>query len=215
MVVHIVNTRLWLVNDTDFTVYCFWLWAQVPELLTCICCVMITQVISITHFFAQHFVLQYSTHPPTYPHTATVSRPRSAPLMLARLLRYLAVRSLLVSCALAGVWCGCVCVCVCWGLQCQHRGRPCDTLIYITVISPITAGVLRPSAWCLWTSYSHFRDLILRMLVLLSSKYIITPSNSWKIVCVFWDKRKVHLSRSLRVKKYTAVFGTWMWPWRL
>jgi len=38
----------------------------VPELLTCICCVMITQVISIAHFFAQYFVLPYSTHPPTH-----------------------------------------------------------------------------------------------------------------------------------------------------
>jgi hypothetical protein len=76
-------------------------------------------------------------------------------------------------------------LCRYWRLHCQHRGRPCDTLIYIPVIVSITAGVLRPSV--LWYG-RHILTFVIPfciMLVLLSSKYIITPLNCWKIACVF------------------------------
>jgi hypothetical protein len=177
--VRIVTIGLWRVNDADFTVYCCWLWAQVSEVMTCICCVMITEVISITHFLAEYLCYRI---PPTHPHTPTGSRPCSAPVMLASLLRYLAVRSLFVSCALAGVWRSCVCVCS--SLQCQHRCRPCDTLIYTPVIVQITAGVLRPSLWWYGRRIHTFVISFGIMSVLRSSKYIITPLTCWKIACV-------------------------------
>jgi len=112
-----------------------------PELVTCICCVMITQVISITHFFPQHFVLPYSTHPPThYYRLPTPQRTPDVGPSPAVSGNAFSTRQLRLGRRVA--W-----LVVCWGLQCQLRGRPCDALICIPVIVPITAGVLRPSVW--------------------------------------------------------------------
>ena len=107
-VVHIVTIGLWRVNDADFTVYCCWLWALNAG--TCDVYLLCNDYASDFHHTILRPTFRVTVfHPAT--HTLLPSPdPAAHPPMLARLLRYLAVRSLLVSCALAGAWRGCLCV---------------------------------------------------------------------------------------------------------
>jgi hypothetical protein len=172
-----VTTGLWRVNDVDLTVYCCWLWAQSAGTRD-VYLLCNDYASDFNHTFLRPFRVTV-IHPPT--HSYRLPTPQRTPdvgpspavsgsAFSARQLRLGRRPAWLFECRI---------------LQCQHRGRPCDTLICIPVIVPITSGVLRPSVWWYGRHILAFVISFRIMLVLLSSKYVITPLNCWKIACDF------------------------------
>ena len=135
-----MTAGLWRVNDADFTVYCCWLWALNAG--NCDVYLLCNDYASdFCHTFLCPTFRVTVLHPPTYSyrlptpqHTPDVgpSPAVSGSAFSARQLR-LGRRM---------VW-----LCLWKRMHCQHRGRPCDTLIYSPVILTITAGVLRATVW--------------------------------------------------------------------
>jgi hypothetical protein len=172
--VHIVTTGLWRVNDADLNVY------------YC-CCAGTREVYLLCNDYASDFNHTFLRptfrvtviYPPTHSHRLPTPQ-RTPDVGPSPAVSGSAFSARQLRLGRRPVW-----LFVCMILQCQHRGGPCDTLICIPVTVPITADVLRPSVWWYGRHILAFVISFRIMLVLLSSKYVITLLNCWKIACVF------------------------------